>query len=106
MPSLNTLVSADGEILPAPDSANRWIRLLGYQITSQGDPGRVTLNSGSTVVAGVSSFSSSGGGAMAPPVGIGGEPYADIAKQTALTVTVENSAVDVDVTIQYAIMGR
>ena len=61
---------------------------------------------GTTTLAGISSFSTSGGGMVAPPVGVAGEPYGDCAVGAALSATQVTGSVTVDITVQYAIIGR
>lgn len=106
MPSVTLLTSTTGTtLLAAPNNTRSFYRIWGYQITSQDNPGRVTLVSNGAVIVGVSSFSDSGGGLCAPANGVNGEPYADAAPGTAITVGLEN-AVAVDFTVQYSIVGR
>jgi hypothetical protein len=100
MPTLCTTTTGDAELIAAP--ASGFIRVLGFQITSAANVGRVTLKSAATVKTGVSSFSDSGGGICCPPTALG---YFDCTAAQALNIS-QVGVGTVDITVQYAIYGN
>lgn len=101
MLTVSTTVTGNSTVINAPTAG--LIRVLGYQITSSGNPGRVTLKSSATVKAGISNFSASGGGLGLAPSDLG---YFECDAITALTISQVTTGVVVDVSIQYCLIGN
>lgn len=103
MPSYTVSISASATLVAAPTATAR-IKILGYQITSAGDPGAVTLASNITERANILSFNSGGGGISCPPVAEQSEPYFICNPGEDLKATLTN-AVATSFNIQYSVLN-
>lgn len=99
MPSATVTISTTAAtVVAAP--ATGGIRVLGYQVLSAGNPGRVALLSNATEKAAVSSFTDNGGGICCPPTNLG---YFDCAAGELLKASPTVTGVNVDINVQYAV---
>lgn len=104
MPSVTTSISASGELVAAPANSRQFIKVLGYQISSDGDPGIVKLQSGTTDKAQVTFFGTAGGQCICPPVAGQSEPYFICEPGQALNASLGSSVATL-FNIQYVLLG-